>query len=239
MIKGIQTSAAAMRIGMARQDITANNLANADTAGFKRDRMFVHELIAARMNNQNGDLSAIDAGSRTDLSAGAMNPTGDPLNCALQGNSMFVVSDGQQESYTRAGRFVRSSDGLLLDADGRKVQGEGGDISLPNGVVTISTRGEITVDGALIDRLRLVQADDPTALRKAGGSSFVTPPGATPPTPAQNPVVMHGFLATSNVDSVREMVEMISTSRNYEMNAKLLTAQDDSLRHSVGELGRV
>lgn len=239
MIKGIHTSAAAMRIGMARQDTTANNLANADTAGFKRDRLFVHELVAARMSNESPDLSAVVAGSQTDLSAGAMNPTGDPLHCALQGQGMFVVNDGQRELYSRSGRFLRGADGLLLDTDGRKVQGEGGDISLPNGTVTISSTGDISVDGVRIDRMRVVQPADPTALRKTDGSSFVTAPGATPPIPAENPLVMQGFLETSNVDSVREMVEMISTARNYEMNAKLLTAQDDSLRHSVGELGRV
>ncbi|MBI5058330.1 flagellar basal-body rod protein FlgF [candidate division KSB1 bacterium] len=239
MIKGIHTSAAAMRIGMARQDLNANNLANADTAGFKRDRLFVHELVAARMSSNDHDLSAVEAASRTDLSAGALNPTSDPLHCALQGKDMFVVSNGQQELYTRSGRFQRNSDGILLDADGRKVQGEGGDISLPNGTVTISPTGEISVNAVLIDRLRVVQVEDSATLRKAGASSFVTAPGGAPPAPSANPTVMQGFLESSNVDSVREMVEMISTARNYEMNAKLLTAQDDSLRHSVGELGRV
>jgi len=237
MIKGIYTSALAMRQGILRQEITANNLANANTTGFKRDRLFVEELTAAESENPTTDPLTVNARTWTEFASGAFNPTGAALDFALQSNGMFVVSDGQTEFYTRDGHFERNSDGLLVDVEGRIVQGDGGSITLPEGVVTVSPDGVISVNGTVIDRLRVVSFEDPQELRKASGSAF-TKSDAAVEIPVASPVVRQGFLEASNVDTVKEMVEMISTARNYEINAKLLTAQDDTLRHA-SEIGRV
>ena len=238
MIKGIYTSALAMRQGILRQEITANNLANANTTGFKRDRLFVEELTAAAGENPTTDPLSLNTRHCTEFTSGAFNPTGGPLDLALQSRGLFVVSDGQTEYYTRDGRFQRSADGLLVDVQGRAVQGDGGSITLPAGLVTVSPDGVISVDGTVIDRLKVVNFDDPQALRKSSGSAF-TKSDAAAEIPMENAVVRQGFLEASNVDTVKEMVDMISTARNYEINAKLLTAQDETLRHAVNEIGRV
>ena len=237
MIKGIYTSAMAMRQGILRQEVTANNLANANTTGFKRDRLFVEELTAAGENPTTDPLS-VNTRHWTEFTSGAFNPTGGPLDLALQSRGLFVVSDGQTEYYTRDGRFQRGADGLLVDVQGRAVQGDGGSITLPAGLVSVSPEGVISVDGVVIDRLRVVNFDDPQALRKASGSAFTKSDDAAE-IPLENAVVRQGFLEASNVDTVKEMVEMISTARNYEINAKLLTAQDETLRHAVNDIGRV
>jgi flagellar basal-body rod protein FlgF len=237
MIKGIYTSAMAMRQGILRQEVTANNLANANTTGFKRDRLFVEELTAAGENPTTDPLS-VNTRHWTEFTSGAFNPTGGPLDLALQSRGLFVVSDGQTEYYTRDGRFQRGADGLLVDVQGRAVQGDGGSITLPAGLVSVSPEGVISVDGVVIDRLRVVNFDDPQALRKASGSAFTKSDDAAE-IPMENAVVRQGFLEASNVDTVKEMVEMISTARNYELNAKLLTAQDETLRHAVNDIGRV
>lgn len=237
MIKGLNTSATAMRLGLARQEVNANNLANADTTGFKRDRFFVNELVRAQ-NGTQVPRQELKAASSVDASPGAFDPTAAPLDVALQGSGYFVVNDGERELYTRNGHFDRTAEGLLVDTLGRKVQGEGGDITVPNGLVTISAAGEISVDGTLLDRLRVVQFENSSTLIKANGSAFTTPPGSAA-LPAENATLRQGFLEKSNVDVVHEMVEMISTARNYEVNSKLVLAQDESLRHVVGELGRV
>jgi flagellar basal-body rod protein FlgF len=238
MIKGIHTSALAMRQGILRQEITANNLANANTTGFKRDRMFVEELTAAASENPTTDPLSLKTRRWTEFASGAFNPTGGALDLALQGSGLFVLSDGQNEYYTRDGRFQRSADGLLTDVQGRAVQGEGGSITLPAGLVSVSSDGLISVDSVMIDRLRVVKFDDLQALNKAAGSAFTKSEDAAE-TPVENLVVRQGFLEASNVDTVKEMVEMIATARNYEINAKLLTAQDESLRHAVNDIGRV
>jgi flagellar basal-body rod protein FlgF len=238
MIKGIYTSASAMRTNVLRQDVTANNLANANATGFKRDRMFVQDLISAgKQGDTSGDLP-VAASRWTEFTPGAYEPTGNSLDFALQGRGFFVVSDGTTESYTRNGHFERNAAGQLVDALGRTVMGEGGAITLPHGIATVSASGEVNVNSVLVDKLRVVDFQNPQTLQKGAGQSFVRG-AATTDAAVDRPVVRQGFLEGSNVETVQEMVEMISTARNYEINAKLLTAQDDSLRLSVGELGRV
>ena len=237
MIKGIYTSATAMRHGINRQEITAANLANAGTSGYKRDQLFVEELVNAK--TADSDPLRINTRQWTDFTPGPMNPTGDNFDLALQSQGFFAVSDGQNEFYTRSGHFERSTDGTLVDSMGRAVQGEGGSIAVPQGLITVSSDGQVSVNGAVIDRLRVVNFENPQTLRHSDGSAFITAPETTPAVPVTNPIVRQGFLEMSNVNSVREMVDMISTARGYEINARVLTAQDEALKHTVNEIGRV
>jgi flagellar basal-body rod protein FlgF len=237
MIKGIYTSATAMRQGIIRQEINANNLANAGTTGFKRDRLFAQELTAATGASDNP--MNVQTSHWTEFTPGAFNSTGSALDVALQSKGFLVLSDGQAESYTRNGHFERSAAGLLVDASGRAVQGEGGNISLPKGDVDISADGRISVNGTMIDKLRVVDFDNPQTLLKGTGSTFIRSAVTSTDVAVANPVVRQGFLENSNVDTVQEMVEMIATSRNYEINSKLLVTQNETLGHSVGEIGRV
>jgi flagellar basal-body rod protein FlgF len=238
MIKGIYTSSSAMRAGVLRQDMTANNLANANTTGYKRDRLFVQDLIAAGNNGASNDTAPVTASRWTEFTPGAFNPTGSSFDLALQGKGFFVVSDGNSEYYTRNGHFERNSAGQLVDSLGRTVMGEGGAITVPQGLMTVSAQGAISVNGLPVDKLRVTDFDDPQTLLKAAGSSF-TKSATSTEIAVDSPTVRQGFLETSNVETVKEMVEMIATARNYEINAKILTAQDDTLRFTVGEVGRV
>ena len=237
MIKGIYTSATAMRQGILRQEQTAANLANAGTAGFKRDQLFTQEMVNAEAGQT--DPLRLAQKQWTDFSAGAFEPTGNSLDFALQNRGFFVLSDDASEQYTRSGRFERNAEGLLVDALGRKVQGEGGDVTLPNGLVTVSRSGEISVSGAIVDKLRVVDFEDPQSLRRAEGSAFVAGEDTSAPAPANDPAIRQGFLELSNVNTVREMVDMIAIARAYEINARVLTTQDGTLRQTVNDIGRV
>ena len=237
MIKGIYTSATAMRQGILRQELTASNLANAGTAGFKRDQLFTQEMVNAEAGQT--DPLRLAQKQWTDFSAGAFEPTGNSLDFALQNRGFFVLSDDASEQYTRSGRFERNAEGLLVDALGRKVQGEGGDVTLPNGLVTVSRSGEISVSGAIVDKLRVVDFEDPQSLRRAEGSAFVAGEDTSAPAPANDPAIRQGFLELSNVNTVREMVDMIAIARAYEINARVLTTQDGTLRQTVNDIGRV
>jgi flagellar basal-body rod protein FlgF len=237
MIKGIYTSATAMRQGILRQELTAGNLANANTTGFKRDRLFAEEMISAE--GEQSDPLQLRSSRWTDFNSGALNPTAAPMDLALQGEGFFVVSDGKSELYTRNGHFQRNAEGQLVDTLGRTVQGDGGSVAIPQGHIEISAGGLISVDGVMVDKLRVVKFENPQTLRKTTGSAFTKAPTTAPESPLDSPIVRQGYLETSNVDAVSEMVDMISTARNYEINAKMLTTQDDTLRHTVNELGRV
>jgi len=237
MIKGIYTSATAMRQGILRQELSATNLANAGTAGFKRDQLFTQEMVNAEAGQT--DPLRLSQKQWTDFTAGAFEPTGNALDFALQNRGFFVVSDGANEQYTRSGRFGRSAEGLLVDALGRKVQGEGGEITLPEGLVTVSRTGDVSVNGAIVDRLRVVDFEDPQTLRRTEGSAFIAGADSSAPQPVDDPAIRQGFLELSNVNTVREMVDMIAIARAYEINARVLTTQDGTLSKTVNDIGRV
>lgn len=241
MIKGIQSAKAAMIAQSTRQDITANNLANVQTTGFKRDRLFQTDLMDAQSGvESNGELALRQLQKVvTDFSQGALHPTSAPLDVALQGEGFFVVSDGQQTYYTRSGHFELSAEGKLITAQGYAVQGEGGEILLPAGQVTIGTRGEIAVDGRMVAKLKVVALDNPGDLIKAGGAMLFSKGGAAQERKAGGTIVQQGFVETSNVDAMREMVEMIAIMRNYQVSAKALQAEDEALLKTVTDIGRV
>ncbi|MCL4304980.1 flagellar basal-body rod protein FlgF [bacterium] len=240
MIKGIHTSGSAMRAGIVRQDITANNLANTGTAGFKRDRFLLEEQVDGSKTSATKPLTDSLAASRyVSYVAGPLEPTKAPLDFALQGNGFFVVADDSGTFYTRNGRFDRNSEGTVVDAQGRRLQGQGGDITLPPGTVTLSDDGSVSVDGTVVDKLRIVEFSAPHQLEKSGESLFSDPRAAAGETEIARPHVSQGFLEQSNVDAVREMVEMIATARHYEASSRLMMAQDQSLNHVVNDIGRV
>ncbi|RQV95007.1 flagellar basal-body rod protein FlgF [bacterium] len=240
MIKGIYTSASAMRTGIARQDITANNLANANTTGFKRDRLFVSELIQAGQNPQGKTLlESVEAAQFVEFTPGSLEPTGSDLDFAIQGEGFFEITGENGPLYTRNGRFLRNEEGILVDASGRAVQGEGGEISLPEGLINVTGNGEISVNGTIIDKFKVVNFDSLQLLNKEAGTAFSDPDGRAGQIALDNAVVRQGFLEGSNVETMQEMVEMISTARNYEMNARLLSTQDQTLQKTVNEIGRV
>jgi flagellar basal-body rod protein FlgG len=229
-----------MRTGIARQDITANNLANANTTGFKRDRLFVSELIRAGENpEEKALLESVQASRFVEFTPGPLNPTGSDTDFALQGKGFFEVAGSDGSLYTRNGRFQRDSAGRLVDTLGRAVQGEGGEITLPEGIVNVSNSGEISVNGTVIDKFKVVDFETPQQLKKTAGAAFSNAEGLAGETPVDNAQIRQGFLEASNVESMQEMVEMISTARNYELNARLLTTQDQTLQRTVNDIGRV
>jgi flagellar basal-body rod protein FlgF len=241
MIKGIQNAKAAMIAQSMRQDITANNLANVTTTGFKRDRLFQRHLIDAQSGSEaTGELGLLQTQKvSTDFSSGGLNPTSGPLDVALQGEGFFVVSDGQKTYYTRNGHFQLSSEGKLITAQGQVVQGEGGEILLPPGQVTIGTQGEIAVNGQTVGRLKVVTVEESSNLMKAGSAMFVSKNGGAQEAEATGTTVHQGFLETSNVNATQEMVEMIAIMRNYQASSKILQAEDETLQKTVTEIGRV
>ncbi len=123
MIKGIYTSAIAMRQGILRQEMTANNLANAGVTGFKRDRLFTEDLVAAQGRSPSTDPLAIKSQRWTEFTAGSFDPTGNSLDVALQGDGFFVLADGAENVYTRNGHFERGADGSLVDSQGPRRPG--------------------------------------------------------------------------------------------------------------------
>jgi flagellar basal-body rod protein FlgG len=212
-------------------DVIANNLANANTTGFKRD--FGHIL-----ENAIGS----EARTQVDLAPGVIASTGNELDVALNGPGFFVVDTPGGQRYTRSGNFVLNAAGELVTKDGLKVLSTSdSSISIGEGKVEIRDGGVVTVDGNEVATLKVVTFDDVTKIQKEGLSRFAwngSPGGIQT---VSDPAVQGGYLERSNVNAIDEMVHLIAAYREFEAVERalktLMTEMDGKLIQELGSLG--
>ncbi len=241
MLLRLQNAAAAMNTLQHNQDRIANNLANANTTGYKRDRFFT-EALDERMDAERAPRSDRRMQQTGDMSSGSMKQTENPLDVALGGDGFFEVQPegGDAKHYTRAGHFAVGPDGTLRTPDGRQVMGEGGAIQIPvdeQGDINVATDGTITAGDQEIGRLKVVKVDNPAQMERREGASFVAQGAA--PEPMEDPAVLQGMVETSNVSPVEEMTDMIQTSRQYEAHQRSLQAANETLSRATKDLGQL
>jgi len=240
MIKGLYTSASGMIPGLKKQEIIANNISNSSTSGFKKDDMFVRELSRAerRLAPKKSDWQTptVDA-EYTDFRPGVFDQTGNPLDVAIEGDGFFTLLDGEGKMYlTRSGTFTVNGEGYLSYPGNFLLTSEGGPIQVGSGQVSISKSGEVEVDGLAVGRIVPMTIANLDDLQKAGQSLFTIPEGMQL-IPSTQATIQQGYLETSNVDIVREMVDLIISYRDYEANAKAIQSQDSSLEHLFNRVG--
>ncbi|KYZ76350.1 flagellar basal-body rod protein FlgG [Anaerosporomusa subterranea] len=245
MIKGIYTAASGMLAESIRTDATANNLANVNTAGFKKDaavnKSFADMLISRINDGPVQPVGSVGTGAEVDEivaihTQGMMRHTGNPLDLAIEGQSYFAVETPAGVRYTRNGAFSRNSLGELTTADGHAVLAENGRLVVNGSSVTVSEEGIVSVDGIEAGRLRLAEFNDEKRLIKEGSSLFQdTGAGQKQATG----LVRQGTLEMSNVNAVSEMVNLINGYRAYEVNAKAVQAHDQLLDKAVNEVGKI
>ncbi len=242
MIKGLYRSASGMLPRIKEQEITANNLANASAPGYKRDMLFIKELSRAQTKNypkkSDWETPMIDQ-VYTDYEQGMFEKTDNPLDLALEGQGFFVLErpDGNQV-LTRAGSFAVGPDGYIVDPNGNRLLGDGGPISVGEGEVSIAENGQVQVDNDQVGTVRVVEVPDKNTLKKTGDNEFYIPQGIEI-AGAVNFAIKQGYLESSNVNVIKEMVNMIVSFRNYEADAQAVKAQDDSLDKLINNVGRV
>ena len=243
MIRGITLASMGMSSLMDKQDQIANNLANINTTGFKQSGLFMKSFQKSLTDDLNrpdaiGEIRPDEV--HIDFSEGAMNKTGSPLDLTIKGTGFFTVMTPQGVEYTRNGNFSLDADGFLVTGDGSKVLGADGPISVDRRyAVSVNEKGEVVQQGQVRGTLRITDFDKPYNLQRTGESRFrpVDPRDAGQRSTGY--VVREGFLETSNVSVVRNMVEMISTYRNYESDQRAILAQDQTLELAVTQVGRV
>ncbi len=241
MIKGMYTSASGMLPRIKKQEITAHNISNVSTPGYKRDMLFTKELSRAerKLAPRKSDWEKPMVNKvYTDYAPGIFDKTGNPLDLAIDGDGFFSLelADGTRV-LTRAGSFTVNKDGLLAFPGGPLLLGEGGLIEVGNGKVTVSQSGEVEVDGFVVGRIVPVSVPDLEQLVRIGNSLLAVPEGVEL-IPVTKAAVRQGYLEASNVDIVREIVDMIIAFRSYEANARALQTQDQSLEHLFRGVGR-
>ena len=247
MIKGIYTSEASMRPKMTRMEVIANNLANINSTGFKKDRVFLEMLneSGALPTDGRNDLTGINARHAVDFSQGSLQPTGNTFDLALQGRGFFAVSTPNGLRLTRNGHFQLNADGGLVTAEGFPVQGDNGNVVVPNMDkrqllnITINEAGELLSDREPLARLRIMDVAHPEQLHKDHEALFI--PDAEQPAvdvPHDQVLVRQGYLEESNVDGIEEMIAMIELSRAFETDQKIIQSQDATLDRSL-DIGRL
>jgi flagellar basal-body rod protein FlgF len=238
-------------IGLSRQmtlrrelDIVANNIANADTTGFKVEQLLVGSEVGERARNhavRGGATFVLDHGVGRDFGQGELRQTGRTLDFAIEGEgAFFTVQAGQGEAYTRDGSFTLDPEGRLVTEGGLPVMGDGGEIILDEtlGAPTVGPDGTITQNGLPTGRLAVVRFDEMAVLSKAGDGLYRNTSNARPGE-APDARIRQGMLEGSNVNPLLEITNLIEISRAYERATKMIEQTTDLSRRSVERLGRV
>lgn len=257
MVRGLYTAYTGMRSEQKRLDIIANNVANAATVGYKEENVTnqsFDEMLTVKirdgsegyMTKKIGQMSlGVKIGEvYTDYGQGSLRITGNTYDMAIEGKGFFTVrvtdANGNDSiRYTRDGCFKMTQDGYIVDADGNHLQGDGGDIQVPVDAasIAIDPTGAIYADGVIAARVDVVDFENYDYLKKVGDTSYKLVEGGVV-IPAEG-TVLQGYTEQSNVNAVSEMVEMITITRAYEANHKVIQTVDTMLDKSVNSVGRV
>jgi len=208
-------------------DTIANNLANANTAGYRAEHNIFSAVLANTQSGAGSNLSnainnfGIVSGTSLDLSQGALQKTGNPLDLAIQGTAFFAVKTPNGVMYTRNGSFQVSATGQLITSAGDPVMGDKGTITMLPGASSISPDGTISSNGAIAGKIRLVDFPAGTQLQTEGNSYYSAPKDAE--TPATDSKVQQGTLENSNVNPILSMVELITAQRSAESMQRALS----------------
>lgn len=254
MIRGWYTGASGMSAQQNRLDVISNNLANVDTTGFKRDTAIsknFSELLIRRTRNDGvykNAFGSADAApiigklglgvetneSFTDFSQGSYKETASTTDMALSGKGFFAVLTPQGERYTRNGNFIIGKEGLLETKEGYPVLGEKGTIYVADTRFFVDKDGIIydSEDMREIERFKTVRFENERYLKKQGASLYYETDISGPAYIAEGeerPGFLQGFVETSNVNVVNEMVRMIEVNRAYEANQKTVQAGDSMM----------
>lgn len=255
MIRGLYTSGYSMLVESKRMDVIANNLANVDTTGFKKDTVSLQsfpELLTTKINDTKTPLNStgsignmrlgMDIGDvSTYFTQGQLVQTGSPLDVSISNadNAFFTVAKQNQNNietyYTRDGSFVLNAEGILSTQNGEIVLGENGPIQLSGTDFKINSDGTVVQNKNVIDKLIITQFQDPKALTKFGSNLLTAP--QTAPKSEFTGQLQQGYIEKSNVSTVKEMVNMITVMRSYEANQKMVQFQDSTLEKVINEVG--
>lgn len=257
MVRGLYTAWTGMLNQQNRLDTITNNLANSATTGYKREgatsqsfddvlTIKVKDGSEYYINRPIGTMSlGVKIGENyTDYSQGSFRQTENAYDLAIEGNGFFTISftnkNGEQSTkYTRDGEFTTDVNGTLRTKDGDYVLGQRGNITIPTDAVSVNidSLGNISADGVFVDRIAIVDFEDYNYLEKYGENMINALDGAV--LMQTQPKVHQGYLEASNVNVIKEMVEMITITRAYETNQKVIQTVDDSLEKSANTIGKL
>jgi flagellar basal-body rod protein FlgF len=236
------------QVALSKQlDVVANNVANANTVGYKPDRQLFQSYVE-KLAVPGGSVSFVqDRATYVDRTDGEITLTGNPWDIAVKGDGFLAVSSGNQTLYTRDGHLQIAQDGTLTSSGGLPVLGpDGSPIQIPpnadqpqilaDGDITVQVRGV----SQQIGQIGMFRSSDPTLLDKAGGSMLSAPPGNMQPIANgdRSSSIMQGGLEGSTVKPVSEISNLTDLSRAYDRLQSLLSDDNDREQKMIQTLGQ-
>ncbi len=218
--------------------VIANNIANADTTGFKRESAIFTEYVksaaeGAMTNDPRHSLSMGRLGAHVShFESGELRRTGGSLDVAIDGEGFFLVETPQGERLSRAGHFMTDNEGTLINTSGLAILDDaGGRIQIPQDVniLAIGGDGTLSADGVELGKLGIVTAI-PQDLSREGDNLWSAANGYVP---VEYPQIIQGFLEDSNVEPVAEIARMIEVQRHYDAGQKLLEIENDRIKSVI------
>ncbi|MBA4392067.1 MAG: hypothetical protein C0407_00780 [Desulfobacca sp.] len=198
------------------------NLANSNSLAYKKIKMSFKDYLSNPESERSGKIMTELAAKTIDFSNGQLTLTGNPYDIALEGNG-FIALDNNQ--FTRRGDLRRDLEGYLATKNGTRVLGQSGPIQIPQGKIEVGLKGEVVVGGAKIDTIKMVDFPDLKSLTRVGEDTYKTDQSGTP-APA---VVRQGYLEGSNVDIFTEMIQIVSTMREFGALQKVIQSFDETI----------
>jgi len=246
---GLYQSAASLSALERWQDAVAQNITSAQTNGFRKRTVEFSTETAGKWNidpsgrgSSADDLQALFPRTTNGINfiGGETEPTGRDLDVAIQGQGFFQVKqpDGST-AVTRSGTFHVRPDRVVVTAGNCEVMSDSGSpiTLLPGGgKVTIGQDGTVAQGTSVLGKLSIQKFSNPAALTPAAGGLFVPGAGAGM-SPVEKPQLMQGYLEQSNVQPLREMVDLVLISRAYEANQKIITTTDEQMQKTLDALG--
>lgn len=256
MIRSMYSGISGLKNFQTKLDVIGNNIANVNTYGFKKGRTVFKDLYSQTVAGATGpgdtrggvnpkqvglgsQISTID----TIHSAGSTQFTGNTLDLAIEGDGFFLVGDGDNEFYTRAGVFYLDQEGAIVDGDGRYLSGDAINIPPAATSLSIGQNGQVSyvLEGILTEGpvINLYKFNNPGGLEKAGGNLYRESPNSGVPLVGEpggeggHGVIKSGSLEMSNVDLSEEFTEMIVAQRGFQANTRIITTSDEILQELV------
>ena len=262
MLRGLYTAASGMINAQYKQDVTANNIANSDTTGFKQDKVISKTFKEVMLQNKENDIFGIPhaqelgtlafgvdtEGLYTDFKQGDIKSTGRGLDLAITGLGWFNIDSsdetGKKTMYTRDGSFSVDGSGNIVSSDNGYVLAKDistnriGPMQVGNSKVTIDSDGDVFLDSVKKYTLEISQFSDYTQIEKNSKNMYIPKNGVVPDkSNTQNFAISQGSLEASNNDILSEMTNMITNLRSFQANQKVMQSIDETLAKTVNEVG--
>ena len=227
MISGIYNLIDGSMTQQLRFETIANNMANSNTNGFKKDIISFSEALETQSN------------SSTDFSQGLIRFTGNELDAALSSKGFFRIETSNGIRYTRDGAFSVNAEGFLVTGNRDIVLGENGPITVEGGEVHIGRDGQVMVNNESVDKILVIDFDEPQLLRKEGFSYYSYQGENIGISTVPDAEIQQKYLESSNVNPTQEIIEMIQTYRSFEAVEKGIQYIDALTNEMVNDFGTV